>query len=140
MSHDDWSPLRKTAEDARRVGINAMTLMMDCASGSTFERRQRIEKELAEHPHIDDVFVYGIPASNGVPGEKDVVAAIVPVNRQTFDSDSVFTLCAQNLESNFIPSYLHLVREIPKTASEKPQERFLLEMFDKDSADVIPQP
>ena len=98
-----------------------------------------VEKELAEHPDIDDVFVYGVPSSNGVPGEKDVVAAIVPVDRETFDSKSVFALCAQNLESNFIPSYLHLVAEIPKTASEKPQERFLLEMFDKNSPDVIAQ-
>ena len=96
-----------------------------------------VEKELAEHPDIDDVFVYGVPSSNGVPGEKDVVAAIVPVDRKAFDSTSVFALCSRNLESNFIPSYLHLVEEIPKTASEKPQERFLLEMFDKNSPAVI---
>lgn len=96
-----------------------------------------VEKELAEHPDVDDVFVYGVPSSNGVPGEKDVVAAIVPVNRETFSAASVFGLCKTNLESNFIPSYLHLVAEIPKTASEKPQERFLLEMFDADSDDVI---
>ena len=96
-----------------------------------------VEKELAEHPDIDDVFVYGVPSSNGVPGEKDVVAAIVPVDRTRFDADSVFNLCKENLESNFVPSYLHLVAEIPKTASEKPQERFLLEMFDKQSPDVL---
>ena len=76
-------------------------------------------------------------SSNGVPGEKDVVAAIVPVDRTRFDADSVFNLCKENLESNFVPSYLHLVAEIPKTASEKPQERFLLEMFDKQSPDVL---
>ena len=98
-----------------------------------------VEKELAEHPDIDDVFVYGVPSSNGVPGEKDVVAAIVPVDRDKFNSASVFSLCEKNLERNFIPSYLHLVAEIPKTASEKPQERFLLEMFDKASPDVITQ-
>lgn len=96
-----------------------------------------VEKELAEHADVDDVFVYGVPSSNGVPGEKDVVAAIVPVDRKRFDADSVFALCRSNLESNFVPSYLHLVDEIPKTASEKPQERFLLEMFDPDSPDVI---
>lgn len=96
-----------------------------------------VERELAEHPDIDDVFVYGVPSSNGVPGEKDVVAAIVPVNRAGFDSNSVFEMCVKNLESNFIPSYLHLVSEIPKTASEKPQERFLLEMFDENSPDVV---
>ena len=96
-----------------------------------------VEKELAEHADIDDVFVYGVPSGNGVPGEKDVGAAIVPVDRASFDANSVFALCEKNLESNFVPSYLHLVAEIPKTASEKPQERFLLEMFDPQSQDVI---
>jgi len=96
-----------------------------------------VEKELAEHPEVDDVFVYGVPSSNGVPGEKDVVAAIVAVDRAAFNAESVFALCRAQLESNFIPSYLHLVDEIPKTASEKPQERFLLEMFSTDSPDVI---
>jgi crotonobetaine/carnitine-CoA ligase len=28
-----------------------------------------------------------------------------------------------------VPSFLHIVPAIPKTASEKPQERFLVEMF-----------
>src|SRR5690606_28225108 len=36
-----------------------------------------IEKALAESPMVSDVFVYGIDAASGAPGEKDVVAAIV---------------------------------------------------------------
>ena len=47
----------------------------------------------------------------------------------SFDADSVFARCREGLESNFVPSYLQLVEEIPKTASEKPQERFLFEAF-----------
>lgn len=99
-----------------------------------------VEKELAEHPQVDDVFVYGVPSANGVPGEKDVVAAIVPVDRQAFDAGDVFRWCRRNLESNFVPSYLQLVDEIPKTASEKPQERFLLDAFAVDAPDVIRAP
>ncbi len=38
-----------------------------------------VEKVIAEHPDVSDVCVYGIPAKSGAPGEKDVVAAIVPV-------------------------------------------------------------
>jgi len=98
-----------------------------------------VEKVLAEHPQVDDVFVYGVPAANGTPGEKDVVAAIVAENREAFDSASVFEKCRAELESNFVPTYFHLVDAIPKTASEKPQERFLLDMFAKDSKDVITQ-
>ena len=90
-----------------------------------------VEKALAEHPGIQDVFVYGVPAASGAPGEKDVVAAIVTNDK--FTSESVYELCRQELEANFIPSYLQVVDEIPKTASEKPQERFLLEQFTPDA-------
>jgi crotonobetaine/carnitine-CoA ligase len=95
-----------------------------------------VEKVLAEHPQVADVHVYGVPAASGAPGEKDVVAAIVPVERASFDAASVFAACRERLESNFVPSYLQVLDEIPKTVSEKPQERFLLEAFDVTSPDV----
>lgn len=85
-----------------------------------------VEAVLAEHPHVDDVYVYGIASSNGAPGEKDVVAAIF-VNRDNFDTSEMLSYCQQRLERNFVPSFLQVVTEIPKTASEKPQERFLVE-------------
>ncbi len=91
-----------------------------------------VEKVLAEHPQIDDVFVYGVPAASGAPGEKDVVAAVVVAGGAELDVEGVFAHCRAGLESNFVPSYLHVVAEIPKTASEKPQERFLLEAFPAD--------
>lgn len=96
-----------------------------------------VEKVVAEHPQVDDVFVYGVPAASGAPGEKDVVAAIVPVDRGTFDPAGVFAACVKGLESNFVPSYLQIVDEIPKTASEKPQERFLLDRFAPDAPNVF---
>jgi len=40
--------------------------------------RSFIEKTIAESGLVDDVYVYGIPSANQVPGEKDVVAAVVP--------------------------------------------------------------
>lgn len=96
-----------------------------------------VEKELAEHPQVDDVFVYGVPSSNGVAGEKDVVAATVPLSRARFGAADVFRWCRARLESSFVPTYLQLVGEIPKTASEKPQERFLLEAFKVDTPNVV---
>jgi len=88
-----------------------------------------VEKVIAEHPAVDDVFVYGVPAASGAPGEKDVVAAVVPADADRFDAAGVFAACRKGLEPNFVPSYLQVVDEIPKTASEKPQERFLLDLF-----------
>jgi crotonobetaine/carnitine-CoA ligase len=95
-----------------------------------------VEKVVAEHPQVDDVFVYGVPAASGAPGESDVVAAIVPVDAKTFDPASVFATCVKGLEPNFVPSYLQVVDEIPKTASEKPQERFLMDRFAPDGSRI----
>ena len=96
-----------------------------------------VEKALAEHPSVDDVFVYGVPAASGAPGEKDVVAAVVPRDRAAFDPAAVFAACREKLEPNFVPSYLHIVDEIPKTISEKPQERFLLDQFDPGAPNIV---
>lgn len=92
-----------------------------------------VEGVVAESDQVSDVFVYGVPAASGAPGEKDVVAAIVPTDRKSFEPGLVFDKCRKDMEANFIPSYLQVVDEIPKTASEKPQERFLLESFAPDA-------
>jgi crotonobetaine/carnitine-CoA ligase len=96
-----------------------------------------VEKALAELPSVSDVFVYGVKAASGSPGEKDVVAAIVPSDPGAFSPADVFAACRKALEANFVPSYLQVVDEIPKTASEKPQERFLLQAFDPAGAGVF---
>jgi len=95
-----------------------------------------VEKVVGEHPMVTDVFVYGVPAASGAPGERDVVAAVVAADRTKFDPAAVFAACAAGLEPNFVPSYLQVVDEIPKTASEKPQERFLLDRFASDAPGV----
>ncbi len=99
-----------------------------------------VEKVIAEHPAVSDVFVYGVPAASGAPGEKDVVAAIVPAPGVPFDPADVFAACRRGLEPNCVPSWLQVVDEIPKTASEKPQERFLLERFAPDAPGVYAAP
>lgn len=98
-----------------------------------------IEKILAEHPAVKDIFVYGVPASSGGVGEKDVVATLVLESELEFDSTEIFGYCQQKLDKNSVPSYLQVVDAIPKTASEKPQERFLLEQFSSDSSNIFTQ-
>jgi crotonobetaine/carnitine-CoA ligase len=95
-----------------------------------------VEKLIAEQPSVSDVFVYGVPAASGSPGEKDVVAAVVPQPGVVFDATDIFAACRAGLEGNFVPTYIQVVDEIPKTASEKPQERFLLERFAPDAKNV----
>jgi crotonobetaine/carnitine-CoA ligase len=94
-----------------------------------------VEAALAEIPEVTDVYVYGVASQNGAPGEKDVVAALV-VDRARFDPTAVFAACREKLEANFVPSYLQVLDEIPKTASEKPQDRFLIEALRRAEAEI----
>ena len=98
-----------------------------------------IEKVIAEVPEVDDVYVYGIPAANGVPGEKDVVAAVVPksADLNSFAVQNLYRICRAKLESNFVPSFIQVLAQIPKTASEKPQDRFLIEALEINPSAVF---
>lgn len=95
-----------------------------------------IEKVIAEYPDVEDVFVYGIPAANGVPGEKDVVAVVVPTEAKLFKPEGLIQHCRSNLSSSEKPSFIQLMSEIPKTASEKPQARFCYEIFQQKKKHV----
>jgi crotonobetaine/carnitine-CoA ligase len=94
-----------------------------------------VEAALAEIAQVVDVYVYGLPLANGAPGEKEVVAAIV-VDRGRFDPAAIFADCRRKLEANFVPSFLQVLDEIPKTASEKPQDRFLIETLRSSAAEI----
>ncbi|MDR3449760.1 MAG: AMP-binding protein [Alphaproteobacteria bacterium] len=94
-----------------------------------------VEKVLAEDAMVDDVYVYGVKTTVNAPGEREVVAAIVPA-RGDFDPAAVVARCRQALSVNSVPSILQFVTEIPKTASEKPQERFLTEMLRARSSEI----
>lgn len=94
-----------------------------------------VEKAIAETPGVTDAFVYGVHLPHNAPGEKEVVAAIV--TKSDFDPLGTLQMCREKLEANFVPGFLQIVDEIPKTASEKPQERFLIEAFDEDASNII---
>jgi crotonobetaine/carnitine-CoA ligase len=83
------------------------------------------------------VYVYGLAVSEGLaPGETEIVGAVVPANRDNFDVAAVFRACRDKLDRNSVPDFIQVVDEIPKTASEKPQERFLVEAFEAMPGDV----
>jgi crotonobetaine/carnitine-CoA ligase len=96
-----------------------------------------IEKALSEIDTVTDVYVYGLEVSKGLaPGERDIVAALVPADRAGFDVAAVFQACREKLDRNSVPDFIQVMDEIPKTASEKPQERFLVEAFKEEPNDV----
>lgn len=95
-----------------------------------------IEKIIGEHPDVSEVCVFGIPAASGAPGESDLVAAISPFEGKTIDPALIYEKCKKELTANFIPSYLQVLADLPKTISEKPLERVLKDMFVQKQGDI----
>jgi len=95
-----------------------------------------VEAAFAKHDDVTDVCVYGIPAASGAPGESDLVAAIVLTDGATLDVGSLLAHCRRLLDGNSLPSYLQVVKAIPKTSSEKNLDRLLKEDFRKDADNV----
>jgi crotonobetaine/carnitine-CoA ligase len=96
-----------------------------------------VEKAIADLGYVTDVCVYGIPAESGSPGESDIVAAVVPASGVKLNVDIIFTELSKTLERSYIPQYLQVVEEIPKTASEKNLDRVLRDEFSKDAGNVF---
>src|SRR5437764_13214144 len=99
-----------------------------------------IRKVLAEDPDVVDVHIYGVPSRAGAPGETDIVAAVVARDRETFDADAVFARCAARLERSHVPDFLQVVDDLPRTASEKVQVRFLVEALSESGRNVFTRP
>lgn len=96
-----------------------------------------VEKALSESGATSDVYVYGLAVSEGLaPGEKEIIAAVVASDYQAPDVAGMFATCHEKLDRNSIPDFIQLLEEIPKTASEKPQERFLAEAFEAHPSNV----
>ncbi len=102
-----------------------------------FIQPDTVEKIIGEHPSISEVAVFGIPAASGAPGESDIVAAFTLFPGQEPDPASIFELAKQKLDANSAPGYLMVMDDIPKTISEKPQERFLMECFENQPNNVF---
>jgi len=102
-----------------------------------FIQPDHIERVMGEHPDVSEVCVYGIPAASGAPGESDLVAALAPFEGRTIDPATIFAKCRQNLEPNFVPSFLQIKETIPKTISEKALDRILKQEFSPDSDNVF---
>jgi len=96
-----------------------------------FIQPDTVEKVIGEHPDVSEVSVFGIPSAGGAPGESDLVAGIVLFDGKAPNPEDIFERARKGLESNSVPSYIMFLDEIPKTISEKPQERFLKQNFEE---------
>ncbi|PWA12027.1 ATP-dependent acyl-CoA ligase [Pueribacillus theae] len=82
---------------------------------------------LAKHPDINDVYVYGVALDSNSPGEKTVIAAIVLNEKRKLVIDDFLSKVSEVIGQGPHPDYFQVLAEIPKTASEKPVERFLVQ-------------
>ncbi len=96
-----------------------------------FIQPDTVEKVIGDHPDVSEVSVFGIPAASGAPGESDLVAGIALFEGREPDPAAMFECSRKGLEANSVPDYLLFLDEIPKTISEKPQERFLKQSFEE---------
>ena len=96
-----------------------------------------VEKALADLADVSDVCVYGIPAESGSPGESDIVASIVLAPGMKLNIKKIYKELTKTLEKGYIPQFLQVVSDIPKTASEKNLDRVLRDEFRKDAANVF---
>ena len=74
--------------------------------------------------------------TQGAPGESDIVAAIVLAPGAKLDVKKIYKELDKTLEKSYIPQFLQVVSDIPKTASEKNLDRVLRDEFSKDAANV----
>lgn len=117
-------------------------LFFDHRKGSELRRHgdfippDMVEKVIAEAGEVSDVYVYGVPAATGAPGESDLVAAVSPFPGKTPDPARIFAACRERLPRNFVPSYIQVLPEIPKTPSEKPRDHALKSSFSPDAGNV----
>lgn len=81
---------------------------------------------LAKHPNIHDVYVYGIHLANNAPGEKSVIATIVMHENHKLVIEEFLSEAIDIIGQGPFPDYFQVLDDIPKTASEKPIERFLV--------------
>jgi carnitine-CoA ligase len=59
---------------------------------------------------------------------------------ETFDAPGLFERCQRMLERSHVPDYIQVVDELPKTASEKVQTRFLAAALDASARNVHLRP
>jgi crotonobetaine/carnitine-CoA ligase len=100
-----------------------------------------VRKALAEDPAVLDVHIYGMPARSGIPGETDIVAAVVPRDPADFDVGAVFARCASRLEQSHVPDFIQVVDDLPPArVADGPAARFLAAKLQLSSGNSFARP
>jgi len=82
-----------------------------------------IERVLAEHPQVVHAYVVGVPDRE--TGEA-IHAFVVPAADQAPDAEVLIELVRMRLSANSVPTSITVIRDVPVSASGKPDKRALL--------------
>jgi len=86
-----------------------------------------VEKEIIQHPHVDEVAVVG--CEDDVWGEVGI--AVVVLNEgAVMTLEDLTAFCSKRLAKYKIPKYLKIVEELPRTPTGKVLKNTLLEMVE----------
>jgi fatty-acyl-CoA synthase len=82
-----------------------------------------IERVLAEHPAVAQAYVVGAP--DPATGEA-IHAFVVPIDEEQPDPEELSGLVGRRLSRNSVPSSITVTREVPMSASGKPDKAALI--------------
>lgn len=94
------------------VGRNTDSMRRRGENVSAYE----VEKVVDAYPDVLESAAFGVPSPLG---EQDIMIAVVPVDGRTPDPTALAVFLRERLPKYAVPSYLDIVRELPKTGTHR---------------------
>ncbi|MBM3677922.1 MAG: ATP-dependent acyl-CoA ligase [Actinobacteria bacterium] len=129
MTVEAWRNLWFHTGDLGRMEPDGAYFFLDRKKDAIRRRGENIssmelEAEIAEHEHVLDVAVVGVPAELG---EEDVKAFVVP-RSQAFTPEGLIAFLEPRVPAFMLPRYVVVLDELPRTPTEKIQKHVLKAM------------
>lgn len=101
-----------------------------------------LEMILSRHPAVRETAAVAVHSELG---EDDVLVFVVPASGAEIDFAELIGFCDSNMPYFMVPRYLHVLTELPKTASEKIEKyrlrdwanANLADLWDRDKAGIV---
>jgi crotonobetaine/carnitine-CoA ligase len=75
-----------------------------------------VERVINDHPKVQESAVVGVPSELT---EEEVLAVIVVKENETLEPEDLLQYCQRHLPSFSLPAYIRMVKEFPRTPSQR---------------------